>query len=336
MRGFWKSLGSLSIGLALGIGLGGASPGVADVVEAVIAQVNEDVIYLSDLRHEEELLLRQVQAQVLPEKQAEVFREYQAKLLDSLIERQLFLQRAKEMGFNPEPQVQAALERIKKENNISSDEELRAALERENIRFEDFVDTIRVQVLQRMVLLSYIQPRLVITDQDLRDYYQRHADEFRTPEQWQFYQLQGPKDSTLREAIEREVLSISPSPELQAKVASMEGVQFAAVGPIAPEQVRSEIRQALSQATLQTWVGPLDLNDRWVWLWFDRREGGAQVSFETVRDQVYERVAQERADQARDRYIEELKKNSFIRIYCSNLPEPYRSLYEKNPNCMQG
>ncbi|MCS7312082.1 MAG: SurA N-terminal domain-containing protein [Acidobacteria bacterium] len=324
------------MGLILVIGLRGVSPGVADVVEAVIAQVNGDFIYLSDLRHEEELLLRQVHAQVLPEKRAEVFQDYQAKLLDGLIERQLFLQKAKEMGLNPDPQVQATLERIKKENNISSDEELRAALERENIRFEDFVDTIRVQVLQRMVLLSYIQPRLVITDQDLRAYYQRHADEFRTPEQWHFYQLQVPKDSPLREVVERELLSMSPSPEFQAKVASMEGVQFAAIGPIVPEQIRSEVRPALSQATPQTWVGPLDLNDRWVWLWLDRREGGAQLSFETVRDQIYERVAQERADQARDRYVEELKKNSFIRIYCLNLPEPYRALYEKSSYCAQG
>ncbi len=336
MRGIWRSVGSLSVGVALSLGLPGAPTGGADVVEAVIAQVNGDFIYLSDLRHEEGLLLRQVQAQVLPEKRAEVFREYQSKLLDSLIERQLFLQKAKEMGLNPEPQVRAALERIKKENNLSSDEELRAALEREDIRLEDFVDTIRVQVLQRMVLLSHIQPRLVVTDQDLRDYYQRHADEFRTPEQWQFYQLQAPKDPALRETLEREVLSTSPSPELQARVAPMEGVQFASVGPIAPEQVRSEVRQALSAAAPQTWVGPLDLNDRWVWLWLDRREGGAQLSFETVRDQVYERVAQERADQARDRYIEELKKSSLIRIYCPNLPEPYRSLYEKSPYCTVG
>jgi peptidyl-prolyl cis-trans isomerase SurA len=333
MRGFWRAGGLWAIGLVFGMSPLGVRRSVADVVEAVVAQVNGDFVYLSDLRHEEDLLLRQVQAQVLPERRLEVFREYQSKLLDSLIERQLFLQKAKEMGLNPDPQVQATLERIKKENHLSSDEELRAALERENIRFEDFVDTIRVQVLQRMVLLSYIQPRLVITDQDLRDYYQRHADEFRTPEQWHFYQLQAPQDPVLRETLEREVLSMSPSPELQAKVASMEGVQFTSVGPIDPGQVRSEVRQALSQAAPQTWVGPLDLQDRWVWLWLDRREGGAQLSFETVRDQIYERVAQERADQARDRYIEELKKNSLIRIYCANLPEPYRSLYETSPYC---
>ena len=150
------------------------------VVEDIVVRVNDQIISRSDVeRQEQQLLQSAAQANASKEEIA----SEQKNMLRDMIDQQLLLSRAKELGLNADADVIRRLDDIRKQNKFDSLDELERAARKEGVNFEDFKAQIRNQLLTQMVVRDEVGRRLQLTQNDLVKYYNEHQDDFTQPEQ---------------------------------------------------------------------------------------------------------------------------------------------------------
>jgi peptidyl-prolyl cis-trans isomerase SurA len=159
--------------------------GVPVVLDEAIAQVNNDVIMLSQLRREtkefKEVLIRQ---RGLTEEQAE--KEVAAKqpeIIRSLIEESLLLQKGKDsprLSEGVESEVNAEVLRVMRQNGLKSLEELEAAMRGEGVSLSDVREAMRRQLTRQAVLQNEVDYKIYfgLTDKELREYYEANRAKF--------------------------------------------------------------------------------------------------------------------------------------------------------------
>lgn len=157
---------------------GAAAPGTAsaaDVVDRIVAVVNDDIILLSELAafsapFEE----RAAQEAADPVGRALARREVRAKLLDELVGDRLVEDEARMLGLNvSEREVDGEISRIRRENNLS-DSEFQRQLRMQGLDERMLRDQLRRQKLRSKVLEVRVQPRVVISDAEIRRYYEEN------------------------------------------------------------------------------------------------------------------------------------------------------------------
>jgi peptidyl-prolyl cis-trans isomerase SurA len=150
------------------------------VVEDVIVRVNDQIISRSDMeRSEQQLAMENQQNQASPEEAA----ERQKNLLRDMIDQQLLLSRAKELGLNADAEVTRRLDEIRKQNHLDSMEDLEKAARQQGVSYEDFKANIKNGILTQQVVRDEVGRRLQMTQTQEQAYYDAHKNEFSQPEQ---------------------------------------------------------------------------------------------------------------------------------------------------------
>lgn len=150
------------------------------VVENVVARVNDQIISRSDVeRSEQELQQEGSQANAAPTDVA----TRQQNMLRDMIDQQLLLSRAKQMGLNVDADVIRQLDEIRKQNKMATMEDLAAAARQQGVSFEDFKAKVRDQMLTQQVVREEVGRRLQLTHADEQKYYDAHRKDFDQPEQ---------------------------------------------------------------------------------------------------------------------------------------------------------
>ena len=125
-----------------------ASGAPSQVVDRIVAVVNDDIIVLQELKE----LLAPYEAQMhvsgySPEKQRNMIFEVRQTLLNQLIDQKLIEQIAGKSELSVEERdIDSSVERIKEENRLT-DEDFRAALQAQGMTMESFRKKMRSQSL---------------------------------------------------------------------------------------------------------------------------------------------------------------------------------------------
>jgi len=149
----------------------------ATVIEEIIAQVNDHPVLLSEYRRSLESL-RQELAQ--DAKGLELQARYDEKVKDALrdlIDQQLLVQQAAEVGINAEAEVVKRLDSIRLQMQLPSMEALEAAVEKQNMNYEDFKQSLRENILTQEVINHEVGSRIQVTPQEISVYYEQHKSE---------------------------------------------------------------------------------------------------------------------------------------------------------------
>ncbi|HDR15080.1 MAG TPA: hypothetical protein ENN79_06285 [Desulfobacteraceae bacterium] len=151
----------------------------AEVTNRVVAFVNEDVVTLYELNNSIRELTGNEPAK-LKAQDRNRFEEIRQRVLDLLIEEKITLSKVNELGIKvSEEEVNAAVERVKRSNGWS-DEELLYNLRREGASLEHLKEDLR-RSIQRDRLVNYeVKSRIIIREEDLRQYYESNKDSFST------------------------------------------------------------------------------------------------------------------------------------------------------------
>lgn len=170
--------------LLVGLLLAGLSarPVPAEVIEEIIAQINDRVIVLSEYQRSLQAL-RQDLAQEYNGLELEAhYRERAKDVLRELIDQQLLVQRATEMGVNVDSDVVKRLDQIRQQMNLPSLEALEEAVGKQGINFEDFRQNLRESFLTQRVIGQEVGSRIVITPAEISAYYEQHKEALERPE----------------------------------------------------------------------------------------------------------------------------------------------------------
>src|SRR5215470_13341112 len=169
------------------------------VVEDVIVRVNDQIINRSDMeRAQQQLLVENQQNQATPEEAA----ERQKNMLRDMVDQQLLLSRAKELGLNADADVIRRLDEIRKQNHLDSMEDLEKAARQQGYSFEDFKANIRNGILTQQVVRDEVGRHLQMTQgQEEQAYYDAHKNEFSQPEQVRLSEILVPTPPDANESV---------------------------------------------------------------------------------------------------------------------------------------
>jgi peptidyl-prolyl cis-trans isomerase SurA len=174
----------------LALALCGASFSAANAerrpLDGVVAVVNDDIILASELGEEVSVRLYQSGGGAAKVKD---IRAYTGEVLESMIDARLLLQAADEEDIvvskeDIQPYLDEELERIR--SAFSSEAEYEAALAEYGMSEKDLVvryrKTLRDQLKIRRFTDLVLAPRVKVTEEEIRDYYESHRAEIALPE----------------------------------------------------------------------------------------------------------------------------------------------------------
>jgi len=149
--------------------------GSAELLDRVVAVVNDDVITLSELEKEGERFYRDISAKTPATSLAETLQQAREHVLDRIIERRLITQKAKAGNISvSDAEVDAAFEQMLDQSRLSKPE-LLAKLKEDGLTETAYRDNLRDQVLQSKLVNADVRSKVVITDEEILDYYNSHS-----------------------------------------------------------------------------------------------------------------------------------------------------------------
>jgi peptidyl-prolyl cis-trans isomerase SurA len=156
------------------------------VVEEIVARVDNSIITLSDYQKADQSLREEVARacqNCAADKISAEYADRQKDLLRDLVDQQLLIERAKDMGISAETDLVKRLDEVRKQNNLATMEDLEKAVEGSGIAWEDYKTQIRNGILTQEVIRQQVGGRLDIGSDEVKKYYDAHKDQFNRPEQ---------------------------------------------------------------------------------------------------------------------------------------------------------
>jgi peptidyl-prolyl cis-trans isomerase SurA len=152
-----------------------SAPARADVIERVVAVVNDEPIFLSDVRRRATPFLPQVMEQESEMARVAALDELYRQLLDHMIDEELFRQAARRMEVSvTTEEVERAIRNVRQRANLS-EEEFWEAVRGQGFTEAQYRSDLRRQLTRGKVLNQRVRGRVNITEEDVRRRYEQQV-----------------------------------------------------------------------------------------------------------------------------------------------------------------
>ena len=151
----------------------------AEVLDRIVAIVNEDIITFVELNKAlKPYFVELEKTSYSSEKKNKIIDKLQKDMLEKMIEFKLTEQEAARLNIKvSDKELNASIERILKKEDATK-EELIATLLKDKITFEEYKNDIRSQILQPKLINRVIKANVVITDEEIKKYYDEHEAQY--------------------------------------------------------------------------------------------------------------------------------------------------------------
>jgi len=145
----------------------------AKIINAIAAIVNDDIITLNDLFREAQPALREADKKSPLDDAART--KIRQATLEQLVEKRLVEQKVREMNIKiGDEEIGQAIEDVKRQNKIGSQEAFKAALASQGMTFEQYRAQLQEQ-LERLRLVSMeVHSKIQVGESEMRDYYEKN------------------------------------------------------------------------------------------------------------------------------------------------------------------
>jgi peptidyl-prolyl cis-trans isomerase SurA len=151
------------------------SPYGGATVEEIVARVNDQVISSSD--YDRAMKEMDQDARQHGATMQEISAAHK-DLLRGLIDQQLWLSKAKELGVTGETELVKRLNELRKQYNLETMEDLEKAAKEQGISFEDFKANIRNQIVTQEVMREQIGRKVQFTPGEAQHYFEAHKQDY--------------------------------------------------------------------------------------------------------------------------------------------------------------
>ena len=309
-----------------------AQEGEIQVVDEVIAQINDDVITLSMLKRESKERIESLKQSGISEQEAtaEVAKR-QAELIATLVNEALLLQKGKELDLSSdvEAEVNKRMLEVAKDQGITSIEKLEAAMREQGVDPVATRQTLRAEIMKQAVIQQEVDRKLFFgfTMDELKKYFQEHQDKFLKPESVTlseiFLSSAGKNEAEVKAralALVRELRAGANFAKIAAANSEREnnGVRVAPetggkVGAFEIPNLRQEIANSVKSVPVGGVSEPLRTNEGYQIFRVDERTPGS-TSATFNENQAREAMTIERGAKAREDYLQGLRNEAYIKI----------------------
>lgn len=286
-----------------------------EIMDRIIAIVNDDII-----------TLKEAEKHVRVEKEGRFVsvNEYLTNLklrekINFLIDDVLIKQQAKRFKIDvSDKEIDGIIENIKKQYLID-DTELREKLKEDNVSYEDFVAGIRSNVLKGRLLNRVISPEVNVTENDLKQYYDKRKDEF-VDEEYRLLQIfvSGQRSDSQKRITEAYDLLQGGKPfETVAGEYSDDTKSAAAggdIGYVKKADLIPQLRTAIGFLIPGVYSSIIATPYGFHILKLTEKKKGELLTFEMARSSIHEKIVQEESEKRYKDYIDKLRKGSYIEV----------------------
>ena len=299
----------------------GAAVPAAELVERVIARVNDRMITSSEFER------RIVAASHAPGAPTDV-NQIKKDVLGDLIKEKLLEERARELSAGAsDEEVESAVERVKRQYNLATDAEFDSALATSNMTREDLRKQIRQTIIIQKVIGRDVTSKLDISEDMLRLEYERQKEKlYKVPESAHVYEIVikfAPNDPSAREK------AVGRIEEARAKVAN--GTPFADLakeysqgnakdrggdlGMVSKGELLPALDAAVFSDPPQEYPAAALMPSSVHLFRVTERKPGGYKPFADVSDDLKKRIGENLYDKRFNEYVEKLRREAYIKIY---------------------
>jgi peptidyl-prolyl cis-trans isomerase SurA len=315
----------------------------ADILEQVLVKVNGDILTKTDFEQRQIAALRQRQdlANVTPNSPElkKAVAEITPDLILSAVDELLLVQRGRELGYAlGDEQFNGIIENIKKENKLESEEQFQAALKQEGLTMAELRRSLERQMLVSRVQQNEVMGKISVTEDEAKAYYAQHKEQFATP-----------SSITLREVLIEVPTSekgVNAAQDDEAKEKALDlrnrlmgGEPFARlaadfsdapskangglIGPYNSTDLAPALRDLLMKMKPGDISEPIRTARGYQILKLESRTDEVVKSFDAARDDISDRVADEKRRGEMQKYVERLRAQAIISWKNDELQKAY-------------
>lgn len=280
-----------------------------DVIDGVIAVVNDDVITLSEFEKR------------LPDKNVKITPQQEKTILDQMIEQKLLEQEADKAGIKvSESEVDQGIQNVIGKFNLT-DEQMKQVLAKENLTPEQFREQWRLQILSQKLIGAKLQGQLAVTEDEIEEYYKANYGSDERVDEVKIAHILITPDAAGGEAQAKqraeEVAEMAKSGEDFAKLAreysndTISSVKGGELGSFRKGDLVEPLENAAYSTPVGEISGPVESPAGYhIIKVLDKKT--SEGSLETYREEIKEKLYREKAEKELSAWIDEVKSSAYI------------------------
>ncbi len=296
-------------------------------IDGYAAKVNDRIITIGDVRAAMAPMLpelyRLYQGPELEQALQKAFRQ----TLDELIGQALILEVFKKKGGTiPDQYVNDEIRRIIDERFKGDEAQFEQVLASEKKSRSEYMDDIRNQMIVGMMSNEEVNQRARATPEEVRSYYETHKDrDYFIPEKVKYSVIVLNKGETAEE----QSVKLAEARNIRQKL--LDGADFAETAReesegsraaeggefpwMQPSDARSELQETLKTLPAGQLSDIIDTGSQLYLVKIDARRQSGYKSFDEVRDDIKNALVARERQRLRERWIERLKAENYVKIY---------------------
>jgi peptidyl-prolyl cis-trans isomerase SurA len=292
-----------------------ARDGSAKVVDQIVAQVNDEVITMSEL----EKASKSIETQEGISPKGKEGKDFERQLLESLIDRKLAKAEAKRRGIKIEDkELDAALENFKKRNHLLDEESLNQALAKAGLTLQELKQNMADQMTQERLLVMAVGLKSMVSETQVRQVYEARYKEGGVQFHLCAIRMDLPPDATAAqqeeikkkaETIIKEVRDGATFPEVAKKYSLAE----ADVGFVSESDLDPRLAQFLGQLSPKG-VAPVMTPQGIQLIQLLERRSGQARPYEEVAPEIRRVLTQQEMEKQFSVWVKTLRENAHIKI----------------------
>ncbi|HKI50707.1 MAG TPA: SurA N-terminal domain-containing protein [Geothermobacteraceae bacterium] len=292
----------------------------AEVVSKIAAVVNNEIITTHQLDLKlTEYLASQAQGKIIPTEQMTAMRH---QLLDRLIEEELVQQKIKELKLSAsDAEINEAITDVQRQNSITK-EQLTLALQGQGLSFEAYRAKMRDQILRFKLIGREVQSKIDVTDQEIRDYFRDHIDDYREPPTIQLDHLRIPlpeqagtlQIESAKQRAQQALDRLRAGETLAAVLADTEGATGGPMGLFKERELSPLIREALAGKQTGSYSEVVDTPTGLMVFHIVGRIAGSIRNFDDAKIEIRQKLTDQDREERFKTWTRELRKNAYVDV----------------------
>jgi len=306
--------------------IGGFEAGAGEIVDRIVAVVNDDIISLFDLNRIFEPYAGQIRSQGYPdEKERKILFKVRKDLIEQLVEQKLTEQETSRMGISVrEKEIDKALERLKESRSLTR-EALEKGLAAEGMTMEEFRNTWKIRILRDKLVKREVLSGIVVTTEDVNDYYDKNEPVYGTKTRYHLRTIlvKAPRDSDQAEnesarqradMIREKLVSGEDFATLARQYSDALADDGGNLGLYLFEDVNPLLKKSLPEMNKGDFSPILETDMGYQIYYLEDIVVSVGKSIEEVRPEIEEDLYKSLVDEKMREWLEQLKQKSHIKI----------------------
>jgi len=331
------------------------APLQAEVIEQVLVKVNGDIVTKSDFERMQVDFLRQRPElqNVTPESPElqKAVAESTPQLILNAVDELLLVQRGRELGYvMSDDQFKSVLDNIKKDNNIDTDEKFNEALRQEGMTLADLRRQLEKNMIETRVQQNEVIAKISVTEDEAHAYYDAHKNEFTTPSELMLREILIAVPATDRgvnvaqddaakakaEDVRHRLLAGEPFARLAGEVSDAPSkASGGLIGPVKSDELAPALQTMLDKTKVGDVSEVIRTQRGYQLLALESRTEQKVKTFDEARQDISDRIAEEKRRAETQKYIEKLRASASITWHNDELKKAYEQALAQRQKALE-